>query len=350
MPSRTEVRRRVVGWDVGGAHLKACLVEDGAVRDVAPWPCPLWQGLDRLDAALASARARWPAAWDADTAHRATMTAEMVDLFATREEGVVRLGTHLAEALGPSLRLYSLDGFVEPPSARTHWKEIASANWHATARLVAPRVVDGLLLDIGSTTTDIIACVGGRVKARGLDDAHRLATGELVYHGVVRTPLCALAPRVVLDGRIVNVMNEFFATTADVYRLTGELDAAHDQATPADGGERSPAASRRRIARMVGRDAHDLPDAQWLELAQDWRRAQCDEIEGQVLRVASASGLPADAPMVGAGCGAFLAASIAFRAGRSFRRLADVVPAARGVAWADVCAPAVAVALLDGED
>ena len=194
----------------------------------------------------------------------------------------------------------------------------------------------------------MVAFAGGRLLARGRDDAERLATGELVYHGVVRTPLCALAPRVALDGRIVNVMNEFFATTADVYRLTGELDAAHDQAAPADGGARTPEASRRRLARMVGRDARELPDAQWLELAQDWRRAQSEEIESQVARVAAASGLAADAPVVGAGCGAFLAASIAFRMGRAFRRFGELVPGA-AAGWAEVCAPAVAVALLADE-
>ncbi len=132
MSPRAEPRR--VGWDVGGAHLKACLVEDGRVADVAQWPCPLWQGLPHLDAALASARERWPQAWDATTQHRATMTGEMVDLFAHREDGVVRLAAHLAEALGPTLSLYALDaGFVAPHTARTHWRAIASANWSTTA-------------------------------------------------------------------------------------------------------------------------------------------------------------------------------------------------------------------------
>ena len=350
MSAPSEGAARRVGWDVGGAHVKACLAERGAVVDVAQWPCPLWQGLPHLDAALAAARARWPQAWDATTVHRATMTGEMVDLFPTREDGVVRLCAHLAEALGPSLRLYALDGrFVAPHEARAQWRAIASANWQASARFVAARVGTGLLLDIGSTTTDVVAFADGRVLARGRDDAQRLASGELVYHGVVRTPLCALAPRVALDGRIVNVMNEFFATTADVYRLTGELDPAHDQATPADGGARTPEATRRRLARMVGRDSRDLPDAQWLELARDWRLAQSEEIESQVARVAAANGLAAGAPLVGAGCGAFLAASIAFQAGRPFRRFSELVPGA-GDAWSDVCAPAVAVALLADED
>jgi (4-(4-[2-(gamma-L-glutamylamino)ethyl]phenoxymethyl)furan-2-yl)methanamine synthase len=49
------------GWDVGGAHLKACWMQRGQVLDVAQWPCPLWQGLQHLEAALAAAQQRWPA-------------------------------------------------------------------------------------------------------------------------------------------------------------------------------------------------------------------------------------------------------------------------------------------------
>jgi probable H4MPT-linked C1 transfer pathway protein len=158
------------------------------------------------------------------------MTGEMVDLFPTRAEGVARLAAQLAERLGPSLLLYAgRDGWVVPHRARAHWPSIASANWRASADLLAARLPDALLVDIGSTTTDFIAVRAGRVQAQGDSYAERLATGELVYQGVVRTPLCALARRVPFGGRDVNVMNEFFASTADVYRLTGELDPAHDQ-------------------------------------------------------------------------------------------------------------------------
>ena len=345
--------RRTVGWDIGGAHAKACVVEDGRVRDVAQWPCPLWRGLDMLDAALAQARARWPEAWDENTLHAATMTGEMVDLFPDREQGVASLAARLAEGLGPSLRIYRAGpGFVAPHEARACWREIASANWHATAALLAPRLGDGLLLDIGSTTTDAIVLRAGRVAAIGLDDAQRLSTDELVYQGVVRTPLCALAARVPFDGRRVNVMNEFFATTADVYRLTGELDPEHDQHDAADDGGKDLAATRRRLARMIGRDARDHDAGQWLALARAWRREQVAQIENSVARVAEAAALGAGAPLVGAGCGAFLAADIAHRTGRPFLRFAEVVPGVRASAdtalarWCDVCAPAVAVALL----
>ena len=351
MASGPDRPSRVVGWDVGGAHVKACLLEAGHVVDVAQWPCPLWKGLAQLDEAIALARARWPRAWDTTARHAATMTGEMVDLFIDREQGVVRLAGALAESLGPSLRLYAgAMGFVSPQDAPAHWRAIASANWQATAAMLAPRVGDALLLDIGSTTTDVIALRGGRVAAQGLDDARRLATGELVYQGVVRTPLCALAARVPFEGECVNVMNEFFATTADVYRVTGELDPAHDQDPTADGNSKYLPATFRRLARMIGHDARDRALPAWQGLAQAWRTLQVADIESQVARVAAAAGLADDAGVIAAGCGAFLAADIAHRAGRKARRFSDVMagPADGALtSWIDVCAPAVAVAALD---
>ena len=350
MASGPEDRSRVVGWDIGGAHVKACLLEAGRVVDVAQWPCPLWKGMAHLDEAIAAALARWPRARDAATRHAATMTGEMVDLFADREQGVSRLAAVLAESLGPSLRLYAgATRFVPAHEAPLHWHAIASANWQATGAVLAARVGDALLLDVGSTTTDVIPLRGGRVASQGLDDARRLACGELVYQGVVRTPLCALAARVPFEGELVNVMNEFFATTADVYRTTGELDPAHDQDATADGDAKDLPATSRRLARMIGRDARDRGQPAWLALARAWRTLQVTDIEGQVARVATAAGLADDVPLFGAGCGAFLVADIAGRAGRRFGRFSDVMAGASDAAlagWVDVCAPAVAVAAL----
>jgi len=94
MPERGST---LVGWDIGGAHVKACLLRDGEVLDVAQWACPLWQGMDRLDAVLQSAWQRWSAM--AHARHAVTMTGEMVDLFAHREDGVVALARRLAQHL-----------------------------------------------------------------------------------------------------------------------------------------------------------------------------------------------------------------------------------------------------------
>lgn len=344
-----------IGWDIGGAHVKACLLRDGRVLDVAQWPCPLWQGLPHLDAALAQAAERWAAAWPvADPV--VTMTGEMVDLFPDREAGVRALVARLADALPRPPLFYAGDsGFCTAGDAPALWPAIASANWRASAGWAARRVPEGLLVDIGSTTTDFIAFRGARLLGSSLSDADRLASGELVYHGVVRTPLCALAPRVPFRGRVLNVMNEFFATTGDVYRLTGELDAAHDQQPAADNGAKDAPATRQRLARMLGQDARDAGDADWLALARAWRAAQVAELGGQLKRVADAQALGPDTVFVAAGCGAFLLPDVLAAAGRAGSRCLDfgrdLVPLAADAApgsagWARVGAPCAAVALL----
>lgn len=336
----------LVGWDIGGAHVKASLLVDGRIREVAQWPTPLWQGLSHLDSAVDAARRRWP---DFDrAAHGVTMTAEMTDLFPDREAGVAGLAGHLAGRLGPGVRFFAGAGdWPGAAEAASRWRDVASANWLATAHLVAATRPAALLVDIGSTTTDLIPVAGGEPRPQGRSDAGRLASGELVYLGVARTPLCALARRISFAGREFNVMNEFFATTADAFRLTAELDPAHDQYPAADGGDKSEAATCRRLARMVGMDARDagLPD--WVEFAGCWRAALVDEIARNLERVARRAGLPATAPLVGAGCGIFLVRELAERCGRPwlpFHTLASLDPAAAD--WADVCAPSVAVAEL----
>lgn len=342
---------RVIGWDLGGAHLKASLVEHGVLRDVAQWACPLWQGLDRLQAALSEAQARWPQATGA--AHAITMTGEMVDLFEHREAGVVALAAAMGEAMDGPLWFYAGErGWCAPADVAAQWQAIASANWWATAALAAQVLGDGVLVDIGSTTTDLIALQGGAVRAQGRSDAARLVSGELVYQGVVRTPLCALAPRVVFRGRASNVMNEFFATTADVYRLTGELDPAHDLHPAADGGAKDAAATRRRLARMIGLDARDAAESDWLAFANAWRELQLDELQGQLERVLLAAPIAAAAPLVAAGCGDFLAEALARRIGRPCRSFASLLfgdlPQADAALRrrAQVGAPSAAVALL----
>jgi probable H4MPT-linked C1 transfer pathway protein len=365
----------IAGWDIGGAHVKLAIVAGGAARGlreasnaepaaeliaVGQWPCPLWQGLDRLQAVLAEAQSCWPQL--ARARHAVTMTGEMVDLFEHREAGVLMLAELLAATLGDDLVFWAggpgPQAWCEGDSLGARWAAVASANWAATATLAARRLADvtisaAVLVDIGSTTTDLIALRGGEPQAQGRSDADRLASGELLYQGVVRTPLCALAPRIAHRGRRVNVMNEFFATTADVHRLLGDLAPDHDQQPAADGGGKDLPATRRRLARMVGLDARDASDADWVALAAAWRAAQLAALRENLERVAAAAGLADDAPIVAAGCGDFMAFELARAMGRQAIRFdALVTEAATSIDAGSlrhglqVGAPAVAVAVL----
>jgi (4-(4-[2-(gamma-L-glutamylamino)ethyl]phenoxymethyl)furan-2-yl)methanamine synthase len=344
----------LIGWDIGGAHLKAALLVQGRVQAVVQRPCALWLGLDRLTAAMdAVLQTLGPAAAGAD--HVVTITGELADGFADRQDGVAALAAHVAERFGEAhVRLFGVDfqaaqmRWHRAADARAHWAQIASANWWATAQYAAQAVPQGVLVDIGSTTSDFIAILRHQVRAAGHDDHSRLATGELLYHGVVRTPLCALGPRIEFRGRHHNLMNELFATSADVYRLTGELDLLHDQHPAADQGAKDLAGTQQRLARMVGLDARDAAPGDWQALARRWRERQIDEIAGNLKRVPEAAGLDATAPLVAAGCGAFLVPELAARLGRPWVLFDSLLPLADASCgpWARVCAPSVAVACL----
>jgi uncharacterized hydantoinase/oxoprolinase family protein len=142
-------------------------------------------------------------------------------------------------------------------------------------------------------------------------------------------------------------MNEWFATSADIYRLTGELNPLHDVHPSADQGPKTQAPSSARLARMIGRDAHEADAIEWRRFAQRWRALQLREIGANLARVAAAHPALSAAPLVGAGCGRFLATALAREEARGyvdFGALAGVPDSC--AAWAATCAPSVAVALL----
>jgi len=339
----------VAGWDLGGAHLKVARVDAGPrIGDALQVPCGLWRGLDELDRALASASQRiGPVA-----RHAVTMTGELVDLFANRAEGVARLiGAMTARFPEAELRVYAgRAGLLPPEAALARPLEVASANWLASAEYAARRLGEGLLLDIGSTTTDLVPFAGGAVRARGMTDAERLETDELVYTGVTRTPVMAVAERVCFGGARQGLMAELFATMADVHRLTGDLPADADQHETADGRDKSEAASARRLARMLGRDVEEADLAIWRQVAAELARCQQAKIEAAVARVLSRGDLGAEAPLVGAGIGRFLVRRIADGLERTYTDFAALIEGSEDVKESAArCAPAAAVALLAAE-
>jgi len=337
----------VIGWDIGGVHLKAARAESGRIVKAVQLAAPLRGGVDLLAAAFAKAKAELGGA----DRHVATMTGELADTFTSRAEGVDCLATLAARELaGMPLSIYAgPDGYVAPEAARRHAGLVASANWHACASFVATRRRDALFIDMGSTTTDVIPIAAGGVAARGYTDAERLAAGELVYTGLVRSFLMASAERAPFKGAWTTLINENFANMADVYRVLGTLPAEADMTATADGREKTRKASLARLARMIGADAAGVDDAAWAALAHWFAEMQVRRVMDAAMLVTSGHALLADAPVVGAGAGVQVAREVAHRLGRdyvAFDTLLDAAPEAR--AAASQCAPAAALALLNG--
>ena len=339
----------VIGWDIGGAHVKASRLDRGQIVDVGQWAAPLWKGLDHLDRAIVQAFGRWGGLSGHD--HAITMTAEMIDLFPDRQSGVASLVARLGERLGERVRFFAAGhGWLASAQAAKHWRSIASANWLASARCVARRHSDAIFIDVGSTTTDIVPVASTSLRADDHGDAARLARRELIYVGVARTPLCALADRIRFGEQEFNVMNELFATTADVYGLTGELDPAHDQHPAADGGAKDDKGRQTRLARMIGHDRQQADARQWRAFALQWRD-KAETLIGASLDALLARRSEAPGLIVGAGCGLFVAHRLALRRGIEFlpfHRLFDTDP--RHAGWLDTCAPSAAIASLYAEE
>jgi (4-(4-[2-(gamma-L-glutamylamino)ethyl]phenoxymethyl)furan-2-yl)methanamine synthase len=333
----------VVGWDIGGVHLKAARAEDGHITKAAQYASPLRAGTDRLLQAFAEARTEMGRA----DRNVVTMTGELADTFATRQEGVARLAMLAAQELGAVSIYAGRAGCVHPSDVPNHVADIASANWHACAALIARKRNNALFIDLGSTTTDIIPIVDGKVAARGYTDSQRLAAGELVYSGLVRGFVMATANRAPVRGAWTPLINENFATMADVHRILGTLPEGVDLMATADGREKTVAASRARLARMLGSDAADADDQTWTLVAQWFAEAQLRAIADAVTLVLSAGALAAPTPIIAAGIGISVIAEIAHRLGcvyATFDELFDVAPDLRAAVCH--CAPAAALAAL----
>ena len=350
----TMQQQSIIGWDIGGAHVKAVLLDKkGIISHVFQHPCPLWQGMDFLKQAVDSILAGLPENEFPKNQYRhaITMTGELVDLFDGRDQGVIQIISAMQDNLaGSELYIYAgLAGLLRPDQIQTgHYASIASANWLASASLAAGKLKSGLFIDIGSTTTDILVLSDHKVQAIGLTDYERLISEELVYTGIVRTAVMAVAQSACFKGQTMGLMAEYFATMADVYRLSGELNEAHDQTDTADGADKTVSASAKRLSRMTGYEFSEQDLSLWQQFAQNIKSQQKHKIKTACETQLSRHLISDKDVFVGAGVGRFLVKQIADELAYPYLDFTDLLEndcSGSQMSIAD-CAPAAAVALL----
>jgi len=277
----------VLAFDIGGANIKAA---DG-LGWVHSEPFELWHRRSELPAALArivsSRRPRRIVA---------TMTGEIADCYASRREGVADIVAAVMSAsraaAGPacSVGIYLVDGTIVSPEDAVKWPLAAAAsNWHAVARLAAAAAATdrAFLIDIGSTTTDIVPLVDRAPAAMGHDDVARMAAGELVYTGVERTPIAAIVRSLPWRGRLHPVASELFAQSLDAWLLLGGVGEDPAAANTADGGPATRAAAQRRLARMILADPEQVTADDAMSMAAWCADRQSLQVARALRRVAT---------------------------------------------------------------
>ncbi|MFO0935569.1 MAG: hydantoinase/oxoprolinase family protein [Gemmataceae bacterium] len=238
----------ILGLDIGGANIKAATADGRAWHE----PFALWKNPDGLAAVLREILARFP-----DAAHLAvTMTGELCDCYETKRKGVNRILDAVELVAGPrSVAVWGTDSqFHSASFGRENPLVVAAGNWHALATFTGRHVPmhGGLLLDIGSTTTDIIPLEHGLPASTGLTDFDRLNSHELVYTGVRRSPLCALSGE--------RTAAEFFASSLDLYLVLGLIAEDESDTDTADGRGATVEYALARLARMLGGDCETIPE------------------------------------------------------------------------------------------
>ena len=327
-----------IGWDIGGVNLKAARVGPDGVRALTR-PLALLHEADRLASMVTSIAEELDAPVGAP--HGITMTGELSQRFDTKAEGVHWILSALEAALpAASLHVFTTGSrFVTPAEARRLPLQVAASNWVATAALLARTWADTLVLDMGSTTTDIVPLVGGEIAATGRTDPERLATGELVYTGALRTPADAIAQTVPWAGRATRTAPDGFALVADAHLWLGTLEAADCTAPMADGGAATRERAGHRLARLICADRSMVSDTDLTAIAEAIAEAQLRQVESAIRQVIARH--PALRLAVVLGVGERIVERAAKAAGLEVTRLSR--------AWgadASAAAPAVAVAQL----
>lgn len=264
---------KILGLDVGGANLKFAVVsfDNDAPEnliDCGETFFPFWTDHEHFGDELT--RLHESIQHHAIDAVAVTITAELADCFASKRQGIDFIVDEIENAFGNSpCRYYSTQGKLNNASvAKSNWSETAASNWHASAWFLFEKhqLSDGFLVDIGSTTTDIIAVRDRLPVSSGATDLDRLKSGQLLYAGVGRTPICSLIDEVILDGTRVSLARELFATMADAIAWH-QKKSSDDTIPTADGRSRSIESCRSRLCRMLCADDDQLEDNELDQMA-----------------------------------------------------------------------------------
>jgi len=287
--------------DIGGANIKTA---DGNGY-AQSYGFAMWKQSGRLAQQLRTVIYEAPPA-----DHLAvTMTGELADCFESKGVGV----RFILEALNSAgdnrhSRVYLVDGrLVSPQVALSSPHLAAASNWHALARFAGRYATAGtaLVIDVGSTTCDIIPLVNGKPTPAGTTDTERLLAGELVYTGVERSPMCAVVSLAPYRGKTCPVVHEVFATTRDAYLILEKIPEDPANVQKPDGKPATKSHARKRLGRMIAADDQEFNHKDALAIAECAADAQVSRLAAAIQQVSKTLPMPPQIAII-SGQGEFL--------------------------------------------
>ena len=298
----------MIGIDVGGANLK--VVDDTGVHIHY---CPIFSG-SLLGPLLSEYRT------NADAPAAVVMSGELADCFQNKAEGIAFI-VHAVKEVFSRAVFYGTDAKFHTTAV----PQLSAANWLASADYLRAQYRDTVLVDVGSTTTDIIP-LSRFGDLQGLTDLQRLRKGYLVYTGMLRTSLPTLLRIVVIDGVPTPVSTEFFATSADAHLVLGHITPEQYSCDTPDHKEKTKTASVHRLARVVCADVEEIGEAGARQIAEQFWDVQRALVCDKVRKVMAASGAT-DVVTAGIGSSLFAEELGAIDLSEELGDAADALPA-----------------------
>jgi len=207
----------ILGIDIGGANTKITELEGDSYK-IHHIYFPMWKKKDELIELLKDYN-------DADYV-ALVMTAELADCYKTKKEGVEDILNKAEKAFDCPIYVFDVNGnFLSLEDAKKNYLNVSASNWMATAKFVSEFIKEScILVDMGSTTTDIIPIKDKEILAEKTD-LDRLMNNQLVYVGTLRTPVSFLANKIEFRGKLTNLSSEYFAITADISLILNKISS-----------------------------------------------------------------------------------------------------------------------------
>lgn len=209
---------------------------------------------------------------------------------------------HLAEVLSGffetvPVSLVRADGALTPLSELPvdtphHLYGYVFSNFYGSAWLASKKIDNGLSLDMGTTTLDIIPIHNGRIDPKGLANPNdylrfRYHQDRIHWLGMTVTPLEKLAQRIYCAGQSYQVVprgyrtENLFVKPEGVYKTPTQLLQQHAY------GKRIPelARAQRYLAESIGLDRHLLSTDDIEEIRQGFLDALITQVSQAISRV-----------------------------------------------------------------
>lgn len=272
----------VLGLDIGGANTKFAVLDysEGQVSFLAAESeyFPLWKKLAQFPDYLTSIKEKIEHKYGLIDHTTFVTTAELADCFQTKKEGIETISAIVENIFTKNDQtplMYDVNGeFLSTTKTVEKWLEVSATNWVASGNFLGKDYPNAIMLDIGSTTTDIIPIFNGKVVAKGKNDFERLANQELVYSGTLRTTIPAIVHEIKLRNQIVPISSELFATSGDVYLVLDMISESEFAVDTANGRPPTKENARARLARIVCADHNQLSTNEIVLIAKQIKEKQ----------------------------------------------------------------------------